>query len=136
MSSIAIGARQLKINALQGRWVPVVLVVVAAAVVVAATEEVAAVAVVPAAVVVPATVVLFVVVVATVVMAAAVVLVVVVSWSLLPKQFRQSGLWSQRREIAIFATWSDHFVCHLDAWDCFCVIDLQGRTKKFCPDLM
>lgn len=149
MSSIAIGARQLKIHATQGRWVPVVLVVEAAAVVaadvvVAATAEVVAVVVEAAAVVVAAAVVLIVVVVATVVVAVAVVLVVMVSRSLMPKQFWQSGLltrkwselWSQRCEIAIFATWFDHFVCRLDAWDCFCVVDLQGRTKNFGRDLL
>ena len=154
MSSIAIGARQLKMHATQGRWVPGVFVVVAAAVVeaatvvAAATEEVVAVVVVLAAVVVFATdvvvsatvvvlataVVLIVVVIVAVVVAAAVVLVVVFSWSLMLKQLWQSGLltrrwsklWWQRREIAIFATWSDHFVCHLDAWDCFFVVDLHG----------
>ena len=64
MSSIAIGARQLKIHAPQGRWVPGVFVVVAAAVVGAATMVVLA-----------TVVVLIVVVVAAVVVAAAVVLV-------------------------------------------------------------
>ena len=150
MSSIAIGARQLKIHARQGRWVPGVLVVEAAAVVVAAvvveasTEEVAAVVVVAAAEVVVAVVVLIVVVVATVVVAPALILVVMVSRSLMLKQFWQRGLltreWSelcsQRCEIAYCATWSDHFVCHLDAWDCFCVMDLVGRTKKIGPDLL
>ena len=162
MSSIAIGARQLKIHAPQGRWVPGVFVVVAAAVVeavtvvVASTGEVVAVVVVLAAVVVFATdvvvaatvvataVVFIVVVVVAVVVAAAVVAVEVFSWSLMPKQLWQSGLltrrwselWWQRCEVTIFATWSGHFVCHLDAWDCFCVMDLQGPMKKFGPDLL
>ena len=195
MSSIAIGARQLKIHAPQGRWFPGVFVVVAAAVVgaatkvvlasalvlvlvvvaavvvaaavvlvevvslslVAAMEEVLAAALVLVAVVVFVTgvvlaatvvlvlaVVLIVVVVAAVVVAAVVVLDVAFSWSLMPKHFWQSGLltrrcsdlWWQRHDIAISATWSDHFVCHLDAFVCFCVMDLQGPAKKLGPDLL
>ena len=134
----------------------VVLVEVVSLSLVAAMEEVLAAALVFVAVVVFVTgvvlaatvvlvlaVILIVVVVAAVVVAAVVVLDVAFSWSLMPKHFWQSGLltrrcsdlWWQRHDIAISATWSDHFVCHLDALVCFCVMGLQGPAKKHGPGL-
>ena len=135
----------------------VVLVEVVSLSLVAAMEEVLAAALVLVAVAVFVTgvvlaatvvlvlaVVLIVVVDAVVLVVAVVVLDVAFSWSLMPKHFWQSGLltrrcsdlWWQRHDIAISATWSDHFVCHLDAFVCFCVMDLQGPAKKLGPDLL